>query len=226
MQITPGPYFLSELLEVRLTLTNHNKTPVMVAGVLANSPCTGALGVYVTGGSKPEYPLPVDGAFMSCPPPMPSSLNPGQTVSILQNFPLTMSGPMRLAFGVRFMHVVKNKQANQDVYTNFDPLDGHAPALSIVIAPKVPEDRVISLQWIGSQVHVAAPEEAHMNFRYFYTCSNFIPINGELTETGNFSWQPFSQSFLQLPLCSGAVSQWQFSVGAPGFSVANGNTAL
>jgi hypothetical protein len=225
MQITPGPYFLSELLEVRLTLTNHNKTSFEVQGVLANDPCTGALGVAVTGGSKPQYLMPINSAFMSCPFIM-SSLNPGQTVSILQDFPLTMSGPMTLAFSLRFMHLSKNKQDNQNTYTNFDPLGGHAPALRIVVAPKVPMDRVLSLQWIGPLVNVNASADAHANFRYYYTCRNFVAIDGGFTATGNFIWQSFTQSFLNLPMCSGLVSQWQFSVGAPGFSVANGSTSF
>ncbi|GHO84902.1 hypothetical protein [Dictyobacter formicarum] len=225
MQIIPGPYFLSELLEARLTLTNHNKTSVEVQGVLANAPCTGALGVAITGGSKPQYLIPSNNAFMSCPPMM-SSLKPGQTVSILQDFPLTMSGSMTLAFAVRFIHLVKNKQDNQNIYTSFDPLGGHVPALHIVVAPKVPVDRLISLQWIGPLVNVEAPAAALGNFRYYYTCSNFVPVDGEFTGTGNFSWQPFTQSFLNLPMCSGLVSQWQFSVAAPGFSVANGSTSF
>ncbi|BCL81719.1 hypothetical protein ccbrp13_41840 [Ktedonobacteria bacterium brp13] len=220
MQITPGPYFLSELLEVRLTLTNHNKTSFEVDGVLANVPCTGALGVAVTGGSKPQYLMPINNAFMSCPPAM-SSLNPGQTVSILQDFPLTMSGSMTLAFAVKFTHLIK-----KNTYTDFDPLGGHAPALHIVVVPKIPIDRVLSLQWIGPLVNINAPADAHTNFRYYYICRNFVAVDGGFTETGNFIWQSFTQSSLNLPMCSGLVSQWQFSVGAPGFSVANGSTSF
>jgi hypothetical protein len=57
MSITPGPYFLSEVLVADMTLTNHTNTTFMLREGL----CYPALRLKQTGGKSPHYTLPLHG---------------------------------------------------------------------------------------------------------------------------------------------------------------------
>nr|MBF6592658.1 hypothetical protein [Ktedonobacterales bacterium] len=71
LHLPPGPYFLSELLPVDLSLANHSQAVVEVAGAAQATSCNQALYVLLTGGSAPYYQLPVLGGGARAHPPRP-----------------------------------------------------------------------------------------------------------------------------------------------------------
>src|SRR5215469_5031526 len=104
MRLTAGPYFLSELLAVDLSLTNQTDQAVYLGFPFEQDTCgyhsSNDTGVHILGGSKPAYtlPLPTD---HSCPVSAAPFyygivLQPGQTHSVYRYLPLTLSGQMTL----------------------------------------------------------------------------------------------------------------------------------
>jgi hypothetical protein len=224
MQITPGPYFLSELLEANLSLTNHTKTTFNVQGVPETVPCNPALYVNtdITRGTKPHYDVSVltGGGFMSCPLGI-TPLRPGQTIHLHDDIALTVSGKVTLTLTGRFAYGRDYDPNGKTPTPIFDPLAHHWPAIAISVASKIPSNRVISLQWHSSQVTINAPSEARTNLRYYFTCSQSEVANSG--ESGNFIWAPLTKTTLGASPCAGSLSKWTFAVGAPGYTIVNGH---
>ncbi len=225
MQITPGPYFLSELLEANLSLTNHTETTFNLQGVPETIPCDPALNVDITGGTKPYYDIPVlNSGFMSCPLGM-THFKPGQTIHVHDDIPLNVSGRVVLTLIARFEYTGKYDLGNKNPPPVFDPLAHHWPSLAISVATKIPSNRVISLHLYGSQVTIDAPLPARATLRYLFTCWQFVTpgIIAGSTESGNFIWTPLGKTTLDTSQCSGSISKWTFAVGAPGYAIVNGH---
>jgi hypothetical protein len=66
LQISPGPYFLSELVAAEMTLTNGSQTAYDLRGAPQETICDPALWPEVDGGQAPTYTLPTSGRI-SCP---------------------------------------------------------------------------------------------------------------------------------------------------------------
>lgn len=123
MSVTPGPYFLGELLGVDLSLTNHTHQTLTLAGVTSpRGLCfPTAFSVQVSGGS-PHYALftmPVQ-FIMSCPARREGigpTLAPGQTVTGHFYEPLTDSGDVTLTGEAFFYQVAINPQGQQGQYS-------------------------------------------------------------------------------------------------------------
>ena len=94
MQVTPGPYFLSEMLAVHLSLTNHTQTTFLLQGPECDSP----LKVVVTGGKSPyDTQLKSNLAAMaSCVGASGLGLNPAQTITATKYVAITSSGHVTL----------------------------------------------------------------------------------------------------------------------------------
>ena len=58
LSITAGPYFLSELLAIDITLTNHRQQDITLAGRTSVNTCDGAFDAVLLGGGEPYYAFP------------------------------------------------------------------------------------------------------------------------------------------------------------------------
>jgi hypothetical protein len=205
--VTQGPYFLSELVAVDVSLTNHTHMPFVLDGSnRPDSSCfSSALSVQITGGSAPSYTLP--GLAIVCLQPLfLTTLAPGQTLTIDYYLPVTKSGEVTIMMGgMRGPH-----QAN--------PLDGHWPSLRIRVEPQVPSNRVLSLHDQGARVIIQAPPaaRAHLLYRETITCDQY-------GGGGPTDWSPLSTTVLSQPACLTAHKHWAYIVSAPGYSIVAGN---
>jgi hypothetical protein len=205
--VTPGPYFLSELVSVDVSLANHTHMPFVLDG--SNKPdisCfSSALSVQISGGSAPSYTLPR--LAVACLQPLFfTTLVPGQTLTIHYYLPVTKSGEVTIMMG----GMKDSHQAN--------PLDGHWPFLRIHVEPRVPSNRALSLHDQGAQVIIQAPPAArtHLLYRETITCDQYM--GGGLAD-----WSPLSTTVLFQPACPAAHKHWVYIVSAPGYSIVAGH---
>ena len=103
MRIPPGPYFLSEMLAVKVSLTNHTQTTFRIQG-LQESYCARPLNAVVTGGESPhDTNLKSDLAAMdSCVGEVDGILKPNETATNTQYVVLTSSGHVTLTAQAKF----------------------------------------------------------------------------------------------------------------------------
>src|SRR5216683_78616 len=168
MRITPGPYFLSEMLAADLSLANHSQTTYLLQGT-PNMPgqrpdtCHPPLTIAILGGEGPS-----DTALRSALADIAScwngpgsegtvQLQPGQTIMVHQYLALTSSGHLTLTARGTFQKIVLGQDGVVHIVPASGPLDGRWPALQVSVARQVPSARSISLQRQGLQVHVDAP---------------------------------------------------------------------
>ncbi len=204
--VTPGPYFLSELVSVDVSLTNHSHKPVMLDGsVRPDSSClSSALSVQITGGSVPTYTLPMPDIACTLPLFL-TTLAPGQTLTIHDHLPVTKSGEVTIRMG------------GMGYIPEISPLYGHWLSLHIHVEAQVPANRVLSLHEQGAQVTVQAPPAArtHLLYRESISCDQY-------SGGGPTDWSPLSKTILSQPACPTAHKHWVYIVSAPGYSIAAG----
>jgi len=228
LQVSPGPYFLGEMVEVHLTLTNYSSTSDwnMKSGYDAKNcapDLANNLAVVMTGNrTLADTTLQHSLAGFDCSdvaqeygtldPPPPGVLH-GFTLPVYTTTVLTYSGLVTLATPLRFI----------DMYTQkYDqPLGGRTPSIQIYVQARMPAGRLITGEQHGTQVTINAPPSARNQLLYTY----------KTTCPGNPSWQwavmqqpPLT---LQKPKCinnpSGKVTEWAYVVGAPGYAVFTGS---
>ncbi len=225
MQVTPGPYFLGELLAANLSLRNDSRTTYMLAGPSVAGTCGAAVFLNISGGSSdgwPQFTLPVANAT-SCPF-ITSKLIPGETMTLHEFLPVSNSGEVTLESGAHFLQTVVGPDGSQSITSAHSPLDGLWPSLTISVAAATPADRQITLQREGTQVQINAPQvaRAHLYHIYTVTCNAF---QGGTVVTGNFAWEPLSTTIVHEPNCGDYGSQtiqWSYAVSAPGYAIASG----
>jgi hypothetical protein len=223
MRLTPGPYFLGELLAIDLSLTNHSHTTFLVSGsssaVDAGKFCEAALTVTITGGHGPHYTLPLrePGCLF---PLVLTTLKPGQAISMRQYWSLTSSGQVTLEESAHLAATPSNKGGS--------PLDGHWPSIRINVDSKVPADRMLSFTVLDARVHINAPQAAlpHLLYRYQMECRS--SQNGGTIMYGTpgwdpLSWKPLPTNDVQKPDCSGTIIHWMFDFSAPGYAIVSGS---
>ena len=206
--VTPGPYFLSELVSVDVSLTNHTHVFFGIDGSSRPdiSCFSSALSVQITGGSTPFYTLPA--LDVACALPMfLTTLAPGQTLTIHYYLPVTESGEVTIMMG------------GMSGIPQAGSLDGHWPSLHIHVNPRVPANRLISLHEQGTQVIIQAPPAAHTHLLYRETisCDQYLGLGEGLAD-----WSPLSTTTLSQPACPTAHKHWKYIVSAPGYSIAAG----
>lgn len=212
MSVTPGPYFLSELISADMSITNHTNTTFMLGGVQETTPCGPALSLSQTGGESPHYTIPLHGDFaIFCPHiPYATPFKPGQTITIQQYAPLTSSGHATLTATARW---AKTESTNFSI-----PLDEHELSLPIQVASYIPLDRLIQLHPKGSQVLIDAPSSVHLVYGFIETCDG--------NSTGSIVWEPISTHVLSTPGnltgCPTNDMRWQYAVSAAGYAIAAG----
>jgi hypothetical protein len=204
--VTTGPYFLSELLSVDVSLTNHTRMTVELLGRnKADSVCfSSALNALATGGGAPTYTLPrLDVACLQ--PLYVTWLAPGQTLTMHYYLPVTKSGEVTITMGpMRVPHLAS-------------PLDGHWPSLRIHVDAQVPSNRLLSLHAQGTQVMIQAPPaaRAHLLYRELITCDQYAG-------GGHADWTPLATTVLSQPICPTAHKHWVYIVSAPGYAIVAG----
>lgn len=225
MQVTPGPYFLGELLAANLSLRNNSRSTYTLAGPSVAGACGAAVFVTITGASgdgRPQYVLPVV-TVHSCPF-MTSKLAPGETIALHEFLPVSNSGEVTLQASARFLQSVTGPDGSQSITSAHSPLDGLWPSLKVSVDAATPLDRQITLQREGTQVQINAPRAARSHLYYIYTvtCNAF---QGGTVGTGNSAWEPISTAIVQEPDCGDYGSktiQWSYAVSAPGYAIASG----
>jgi hypothetical protein len=210
--VSPGPYFLSELLEVQLTLANQSQTTYSVEGFLKPNYCASALWVGQSGGQPPAYQWPMLPILQSVKCALlPSTLAPGAHWSSVQFIPLTASGSVTLSAQAAFVASTGG----------VGPSTRGWPSVTIQVAPRVPANRTIALAAATGRLSISAPPgaRAHLYYVYIVDCSQGGGT-GEAAMSGY--WQPISSTVLAEPNCSGTQERWRYSVAAPGYAIASG----
>jgi hypothetical protein len=219
IELPPGPYFLSELLAVQLTLANHGQTSYRVDGDPRPSYCFSALWVGLSGGQPPTYRWPTF-PYRSCTAPA-TTLSPGQHWSFVQFFPLTSSGRVTLSAQATFLTTVSSAPGGTVVTGGVGPFTYGWPALTIQVAPQVPANRAIALAGANGRLRIAAPPGArtHLYYLYIVTCAEG---GGTGYSESSAYWKPIASMELAEPSCPGTQERWQYSVAAPGYATASG----
>jgi hypothetical protein len=237
MGVTPGPYFLGELLAVDLSLTNHTHPQLLLRGNNDGSeihPCNSySLQPEQTGGTSPHYLLytqTVPIIYACTAQKNGPTFIPGQTITDHFYVLLQSSGDVTLT-GVALIFSEPGR--------NPDLLTGHLPTLHIHVAPQVPANRTLSLQQKGSEVVIHSPQSGiHLVNQTYILCqasSNSSDLQN--ANPGGYTyWQPLSTNTLQRPACTNVsvwvngkktttqdiIVQWKYAIGAVGYAVVQG----
>jgi hypothetical protein len=214
--VPDGPYFLSELLTVQLTLANDSPTTYQVQGSPSAGDCDSALWVESSGGGSPTSP--VTSPVISCPGGMPTALAPGQHWSVTEFFPLTTSGRVTLSTHAHFFTVSQEPDGGTAYSGGVGPFTRGWPSVTIQVAPLAPANRKIHLAAAIGHLIIVAPRGARLYYLYMVTCTEG---SGSEMATNGY-WQPISIMVLAEPGCSGLLERWDYSVGAPGYAIATG----
>jgi len=241
MRITPGPYFLSEMLAADLSLTNHSPTTFLLQGTWdnpgtpRNDPCQAPLKIVMTGGGSPyDTKLQHDLAAFACnssPETGTFQLPAAHAITVRQYIAITSSGHLALTARAAFQKVALGQDGVVHVFPATGPLDGHWPTLHVLVQTQVPSGRLLSLQPQASQVIVDAPPAARGQLLYMsvYACD----LGGGGGEQGGADrWIALPTMTIQKPQCGFSVSngtptpgrfvRWAYVVGAPGYALASG----
>src|SRR5262249_20334484 len=219
LEVSPGPYFLSELLAVQLTLANHAQTTYQVDGEPRPSFCDPALRVEQSGGHSPTYRWPTFPLF-PCAAPL-TRLAPGEHWSLVEFEPLTASGRVTLSAHATFDTIVSSEPGGTVVTGGVGPFTYGWPALTIQVASQVPANRTIALAGANGRLTIAAPPGARAPLYYLYLITCAVVV-GAGYEGGSAYWQPIASTVLAEPSCPGTHARWQYAVAAPGYAVASG----
>lgn len=220
-----GPNFLSELLPVKLLLENLTQQPIMLFGPdSADDLCQPpALQAQLSGGSLPSFHL-IQDASMSCYAVLRiTTIIPGQTLTIRQYLPLTMSGRVTLTAGL--WNFAKRFPGAPTISPQEEtsPLAGHWPSFQLQVAPRVPPERAISLEARPNKVIIHLPAGANPQVLAFQskTCLD-APVRGP----GLFeepTWVPVYDNELDQLSCGTMHESWAYVVSAPGYEIVSGS---
>lgn len=218
-----GPFFLSELLPVDVSLTNHSNASLMLAGAKVPSPCGSALGVALDGGQEPRYILP-NSTDHSCPAPGPFAFSPGETLTIHHLLPLTASGRVTLSGVSRFYTTTVNASSERVTTDNSGNFEGRWPSQTITVDSNIPANRTFSLLVEASNVYADVPASLRPYLLYLYNvaCKDADGKGGS-TVTGNYGWEPYPEKGITEAGCPGVDKQWTVSVCAPGYAIVSGS---
>ena len=210
LQVTPGPYFLGELLEVDLSLTNHSHTtfqgdrchlyPLLIVIDGEGVRDTNLASVADATIYRDQYtvkifphntnlahlpPITFPPEFLSDCFPAPFnvvSLQPGKTISVQRYIALTRSGHVTLAERATFQKVIHEANGGIKLVPTASPLDGHWPSLQIAVGTRVPSNHTLSLRQQTTQLVVSVPTAArgYLLYSYEYVCG----LGKVVTESG------------------------------------------
>ena len=238
MQITPGPYFLSEMLAADVTLTNHSQTTYWLEGTWDNpgiqdDHCHLPLKVVMSGGGSPDdtqLEHNVTAAIACYGTAGTTQVLPNQTLTISGYLALTSSGSLTLEARGTFQTAALGQDGVVHIVPSSGPLDGHWPSLRISVQGQVPAQRLITLHAQPAQVVVDAPSTARGRLLYLstYDC---VDRNSSQHSGGGY-WINLTTKVIAKPQCGYSIMngtptyatfvRWVYAVGAPGYSIATG----
>ena len=220
LTLPPAPFFLSQLLPVRVTLHNDSSGSITFHGYPDPVPGKSALLVTVSGGQPPLFTLPLGSPFHG-PRPPDGQLDAGATLDMELLVPLTASGMVTPIAWARLVDHVTH-EAGVVTATELQPFPDGWPSVVIPVAPQIPADRLLQLQRRGAQVLVTAPRGTSPQLLYqdLLTCTD-PSVPGHRTLRGMGDWRPLPADGLWEPVCpdTGQQKRWQVMVSAPGFAI-------
>lgn len=232
MRITPGPYFLSEMLAADLSLGNHSQTTFLLLGV-TDDPCHSPLKIVMTGGERPyDTNLQSNLAAITCMGfPGSVQLQPNQTISIRQYAALTSSGQVTLTARAVFVKTPVGRYGLTPIITVASPLDKHWPSLQISVSAKTPSDRLISLQKQGALTIVNAPSAARGQLLEMSAGDCSFGPRASSHKGSDYWGDHLSTMTIETPQCGvtdvdgtpiPGKLRWTYVVGAPGYTMVSG----
>lgn len=252
MHITPGPYFLGELLAVDFSLTNRTHQTLALDGLttipenLNPKICFGyAFSTEQTGGESPHFTFFTTPILISasCPlatvtePYVLEPVAPGKTVTSHLYEPLTSSGDVTLIGKVLFSIPETGPHGVTDWQPGSWLLAGHIPTIRIYVSPQAPANRILTLHQEGSEILIDAPAGVQLVDQTYLECrdvSDHIDVAGDNHIHGKPSdyWHPLLTKTLLKPACSilgpmfapGTVVQWKYAIGAAGYAIVQGQS--
>jgi hypothetical protein len=225
-KITPGPYFLGELLEVDLSITNHTHTNYWLVPELGSSTACELLRVQTFGGGSPHATdiqhswksLP---RLLTCNWPWSGDLNPSivvqlsvnQTTTVKQYVQLTSSGHITLSIMDSLRRsTTPNGRSTPDTLNLID--------LRPYVSTLVPSDRQLGVKVQGTQLVI--PDQPAVRGQligeWVFDCPQ-----GALGKVGPGSLS--APVVVTMPDCfsRGSKPLWlAFIVGAPGYALVYG----
>lgn len=226
LAITPGPYFLSEMLEVKVTLVNNSTKNTYPGSPFSGSRACGYYpGVEINYSGNPEFNIPI--AFdHSCPfsPDRPLTLKPGQSTSITRYAPLQKSGELTITVPADFYTGPGSQQLFPGPTSVPNPFGSQGLVARIQVAKTIPANLKIPFTVKGYYATVEAPKSAKGPLLYAYSigCQDYNNDGGS-TWSGNFGWDTLTNATIRRPGCPGKNLQWFFAFAIPGYAVAVGN---
>jgi anti-sigma factor RsiW len=234
MRITPGPYFLSEMLEVDLSLTNHTHT------TFQGDACHYFPKIIMIDGENPHdtnlasalATTYTNQCFFHAPIFPLLQLQPTKTITVQRYVALTSSGHVTLTARESFQKTALGQDGRIHIVPTASPLDGHWPSLQISVSAQVPSDRMLSLRQQDTQVIVDFPPAARgqLLYAFAYVCG----LGSRVSETGSEFRADYRISLptmtLQKPQCRynpfgstpSQLLRWTFVVGVPGYAMVSG----
>jgi hypothetical protein len=200
MKITSGPYFLSELLEVDISLTNHTQTTfqgdmchlspklIVIDGEglrdtsLASAVAKTINSAQYLGVRIFPHDTNLATALATIYTPTNSSecipdqfnlmqLQPTKTITVQHYVALTSSGHVTFTARASFQRAVPGQNSRVTLVTAANPLDGHWPSLQISVSTQVPSDRMLALHQLTTQAIVDVPLAARSHLLYAFEYS-------------------------------------------------------
>lgn len=225
LAITPGPYFLSEMLAVKVTLINNSQKNVYPGLPFSGGSCGYYPGVEITYTGNPQFTIPI--AFdHSCPyiPARPETLKPGQTISKLGYIPLQQSSQLTLTAPANFYSGPGSQQIFPGPTSVPNPFGSQGLVARIHVSPAIPANLKIPFKVQGYNAIVEAPSSARGPLLYAYSigCQDYNNDGGS-TWSGNFGWDTLTNATVRRPGCPGKNLQWSFAFAIPGYAVALGS---
>ncbi len=233
-EITPGPYFLDEVLEVDLSITNVTRTPYWLYPIVGkNSLCLNFLNIATTGGVNPHvtdfkqywarlpWPTPNCNSLVHFLPTTGILVPAKQTLGVPHYAQLTSSGQVTLTAQLDALEV----DAVSGHGTSSINLPTSSPwgTLHLFVSPHIPSDRQLSVKEQKTQVVVSGPPavKGHLLGKIGSVCSGGSSgVEGLGQPTGTtVVLKPSQTCGLTNTLLSVSPVWWAYVVGAPGYPV-------
>jgi hypothetical protein len=222
LNITPGPYFVNEMIEATMTLTNHTRStlesyrPCLVGFTFQGSQAPFDHYFDNSHNTNSKSPFVLSDTYCSF-----AHIGPGQSFTSTLYTTIPISGNVTVQTGVNIPALNAKNSAN-DSLSFINP----GPSLAINVASATPAKRQITLiRRVNAQHHASiivnapAPAVPHLLYGFNMLCSDTPDPQNSIS----VGWLPLGGTTLQEPMCNAKGVQWNYEVGAPGYITANGN---
>lgn len=234
LKITPSPYFLDELLEVDLSITNDTRTAYWLdPRVNKNPQCPNFLNIAMTAGGSPHvtdfehfwaglpWPSPNCNSLAQELPTAEILVETHQTITIKQYVQLTSSGQVTLTIRMVSLEASAGSGTSATI-----PASAPWGSVSISVSPRIPSDRQLSVKQQKTQVVVSGPPavNGHLLLKTGSVCAGsgggaYIESPGSPPGTTVVVKPSDVACGFGNTLLSAPPVWWAYVVGAPGYPV-------